>query len=230
MNTSNRTLDALLVIAAEDLINDDLEFARSLDTSNTCIPEKTLRRIRRKIKKLERRSVWESLPLTCRRAVAAVLILCTTAFGVCMGIEPIRAVIVDTVIEWYEKFVSVFYIPASTPPTTIEEYREPQLQIAGTERVVMMQTKNSNYIIYTRESSKLIDYQQILINSTPTDLDNDDFTVTEIPVNKYIGQLFSYTNGKQTITWHDNQYRYAISSFSPDISSETLLSIAESIK
>ncbi len=231
MNGSNNGLDAILKIAAKDLIAKDLEYAHSIDTSQTVISEKRLKKSRRAIKNYEKQSLWLELPLACRRVVAAVLIICTMSFFLCLSVEAIRAEIANTIIEWYEKFVSVFYVTQIEAPDTIEEYREPALQIAGTERQVILQGDMSYQIIYATDDSVIISYQQDVIRDEPADLDIENNCIQEkIEINGYDAHLFIYNNGNKGITWHDNEYYYVVYAFTENIDIATLVFIAESVK
>lgn len=232
MSVSDRKIDALLLLAVKDLIDEDAETARSTDTSNTQISEKTLRRINRKIKNYEKESWWSSIPAACRRAVAAILIVCTVSFGLCLSIDAVRAEIVSTILEWYDKFVSVFYVPEETPPSTIQVYREPMLQIAGTERQVIMQTEHDYYIIYTLNDNDVSVFcQQMVISNTSVDFDSENGCVQRtVDINGYKATLFEYDDGRYNITWHDNEYVYTILTESINIDSDMAVNIARSVK
>ncbi len=231
MNGSNNGLDAILKIAAKDLIAKDLEYAHSIDTSQTVISEKRLKKSRRAIKNYEKQSLWLELPLACRRVVAAVLIICTMSFSLCLSVEAIRAEIANTIIEWYEKFVSVFYVTQIEAPDTIEEYREPTLQIAGTERQVILQGDMSYHIIYSSDDSVMLSYQQDVIRDESIDLDiENNCTQEKFEINGCDAILFIYDNGNKGITWNDGEYYYVIYSYTDNIDNRELKLIAESVE
>ena len=122
MHALNAEFDAVIKVAARTLLDEDVEYARSIDTSDTVISKKAYNRIRHKIKRFDRASLWGMLPLSCRRIVAAVLCICTIAFCVCMSITPVRAEFAKIWMQIYEKFASVFYVSEKMPPEFIEEY------------------------------------------------------------------------------------------------------------
>ena len=109
MNESNNNFDAILKIAAQNLVKKDLELAQSIDTSNTFVSKKTLNKVRRRIKNYGQNSRWSEIPAVCRRIVAAVLIVCTISFAMCISVKAVRAEIISTILVWYDKFVSIFY-------------------------------------------------------------------------------------------------------------------------
>ncbi len=230
MSLSNNNFDALLKIAAVDLVRKDAEYANSLDTSNTVVSEKTLRKVRRRIRNYDRGAWWSELPLACRRAVAAVLIVCTMSFALCMSIDAVRREIVNTVLEWYDKFVAVFYVAEEVKLEKIEEYREPSLQIAGTEKLVTSQSDTEYSIMYMSGDELLMIYDQHLISDNSFDIDRENNCVQEnIKINSRDALIFVY-DGWSSLTWHDNEYYYVITWFAKDIDTEIFISIAESVK
>lgn len=230
MNASDPNLDALIKAAARDLLDEDLELFHSIDTSKTKMSDRAIKRIRRKIRNYDRESWWSSVPLACRRAVAAVLVICSMSFGFCLSVAAVRAEIVNTVMKWYDEFVSVFYVTEQTPPSVIEEYREPMLQLAGTERQVVAETDQLYQIIYSKNAEIMMIYQQMTLTELPTDINSEKCSIHEIMIFGNSGKLFAYENGSFAITWHDNEYEYLLSTFTAEISQEMLVIVAESIQ
>lgn len=230
MNASDPNLDALIKAAARDLLDEDLELFHSIDTSKTKMSDKAIKRIRRKIRNYDREPWWSSVPLACRRAVAAVLVICSISFGFCMSVTAVRAEIVNTVMKWYDKFVSVFYVTEQTPPSVIEEYREPMLQLAGTEKLVVQQNIADYMIIYFIDGERIMTYHQMIITDDDANLDNEDCVIENIKIGNYNAHLFIYDNGARMITWHDNEYAYIINVDTVNIEKDILVAIAESIK
>lgn len=230
MNASDPNLDALIKAAARDLLDEDLELFHSIDTSKTKMSDKAIKRIRRKIRNCDRESWWSSVPLACRRAVAAVLVICSISFGFCMSVTAVRAEFVNTVMKWYDKFVSVFYVTEQAPPSVIEEYREPMLQLAGTERQVLEQNETDYIVLYFIDDNRFMWYQQTTITHNSADIDNENCIIADIKVGEHDAQLFEYETGMRKITWHDNEYAYIISLDPYDIATEVLISVAESIE
>lgn len=230
MNASEWNLDAVIQAAARDLLDEDVELFRSIDTSNVKISDKAEKRIRRKIRNYDRESQWQSVPIACRRVIAAVLVVCSISFGFCLSVAAVRAEIVHTVMDWYDKFVSVFYVSEQTPPSVIETYREPMLQLTGTTRQVVAQTDKQYHIIYEKDSEIVLSYQQMKLTDSSTDVDSERCTVKEIRIHENQAQLFIYEDNRLTLTWHDQAYKYLMVTYATDISQELLVSIAESIQ
>lgn len=153
------------------------------------------------------------------------------SFTLCLSVEAIRIEIVNTIIEWYEKFVSVFYVVEIEAPDSIETYKEPTLQISGTERLIVAQGELTYQIYYTSGENVVLSYHQDVINNQSNDLDSEhDCIQKEIKIHDYDANLFLYEDGTQSITWHDYMYSYMIYSLTDEIDTDTLLLIAESVK
>lgn len=230
MGVSNSKLDAILKAAASDLLKEDIELARKIDTSNTIVSVKALRRVRRKIKEYDKVSWWNTLPYACRRVIAVLLCICTVAFGMCMSLEPVRAEFAKIFINAYEKFTSVFYVSEEKSPQFIEEYKEPMLQMAGTEKQVLLQSDNCYIIQYHENGEQIMLYQQMIITDSSADIDNERCTIGDTKVSGYDAKLFEYEDGRINLTWHDNNYAYTISSKSKNVGIELVYRIAESVK
>lgn len=229
MNASDPNFVSLIKVAARDLLDEELGLFHSIDTSKTKMSDKAIRRIRRKIRNYDKDSWWSSVPLACRRAVAAVLVICSISFVFCMSATAVRVEIINTVMKWHNDFVSLFYVTEQIPPSVIEKYREPMLQLAGTERQVIAQETTDYIVIYTKDNGQSISYQQMIIGNS-TDLDAEDCVLTRIKINDNEAQLFTYDDGVRIITWQDNEYAYILSVDPMDIAIDALIDIAESVK
>ena len=228
MSVSKKTFGAVLEEAAKELVNDDVRFAHSIDTSKTVVSEKTLRRVRRQIKNYDTTPV-RARTLSFRRAVAAVLVVCILSFSLCLSIDAVREKIFDTLVQWYDKFVSVFYVTEDYVPEALEEYREPTLELPGVEKVVFAQSDKMYRIRYIKNYEVVIVYQQMTITEYSNDIDKEHCVSEKVDINGNEGQIFSYYN-ELTLTWHDNEYRYVIYTYSSEISKELLTNMAISIK
>lgn len=229
MNASDPNLDALITASARGLLDEDIEQFNSVDISNTEISDKAIRRIRCKIRNYDKEHWWKDIPISCRKAVASIMLVCTVAFGMCLSVNAVRTEIVNTIMEWYDKFVAVFYISEETSPSIIEEYKEPMLQLAGTERQLITQSDTINQIQYIFDESVVMIYQQNVLDEESVDFDNEQYAVREVEIYGIKAQLFTCEDGTKTITWHDNQYIYVIYTYI-EINDDLLIRIAESLQ
>lgn len=228
--SKNSNMDALIMSAAHVLIEDTADYMRSIDTSDTVISKKLDKRIYKRIRQNSRENHWNRVPVTFKKIVAAVMVFCTISFALCMSVEAVRENVWNTILEWYDKFVAVFYVTDETPPSVIEEYREPSLQLTDTEKMVIVQAETLNQIFYMKDSELCLAYQQMIITNDPSIVDNENCKIEDIEINGSDGQLFSYTDGVKTITWNDASCLYILTTYTTSIDSETLIDIAESVK
>ena len=229
MNATDTNLEEMLKASAKYMNCEDLELLHSIDPSNTDISPKAIRRVRRTIKNYDKESWWESVPVACRRAVAVIMIVCTLSFGLSLSITPVRAAIISTFVEWHDKFVSVLFVPEQTAPSVIEVYREPQLQLVDSEKVVVVQNDRLYLILYMQGSEICVTYQQLLMTKEPLDIDRENCTITDIDINGNKGQLFVYDDGSCNMTWSDKEYSYVLTVHIPNVDQKTVLGLAESV-
>lgn len=230
MNVSNTNLDAILTEYAKELVKKDIELAQSIDTSKTVVSKKTLNKVRSMIRNYDKKTWWGELPIILRRAVAIVLIICTISFVMCLSVEAIRSEIVNTIVELYDKFVSILYIAEKTPPTEIEEYKEPTLQLPGTEKILLINEPAIYAIMYTKEGNPILQYQQEPLKNDSFNVDNENnCTKSNVKVKEYTALLFTYEDGTNILTWNDNEYSYIFYTFTNEIAMDTLILMAESI-
>lgn len=229
MSLSNHNLDAVIKASASSLVDEDVEYANSVDITNTVVSEKALRKVRKRIKTKEH-NWWSTLPVAMRRSVAAVLCICTVAFFTCMAVAPVRAEFFKIFINGYEKFAAIFYVSDNNTPETIEDYNEPTLQPSDTVKQIVMKDSNYYIIQYVKDDETVLVYQQSVITDSSSDVDNENCTMSDVEINENKAVLFTYDDGHKALTWHDDEYAYSIYSYSTNIQADMLMLIAENIK
>ena len=228
--SKNSNMDALIMSAAHVLIEDTADYMRSIDTSNTVISKKLDKRIYKRIRQNRRENHWNQVPVTFKKIVAAVMVFCTISFALCMSVEAVRENVWNTILEWYDKFVAVFYVTEETPPSVIEKYKEPSLQLTGSEKTEIMKNDVDYFLLYSVDGMRIMTYQQKLITDHSADIDGENCDVTNINIHNYIAQLFTYTDGVRTLSWHGDIYAYIITVTSSDVLLSDIINIAESVK
>jgi hypothetical protein len=137
----------------------------------------------------------------------------------------------NTILKWYDKFVAVFHVTDATTPNRIEEFREPTLQLAGTERIVEIQTDALNQIKYMHDDEIGMLFLQKLITNQSVDIDAENGCICEsVRIGNTDGTIFMYEDGRKILTWHDNEYEYMINVYLPDIDAVSVIQIAASVK
>ena len=227
--SKNSNLDVLIYSAAHVLVDDAAEYMQSFDTAGVAISKNLDKQVNRTIKKHTRESWWNSIPPVCRKAAAAVMVYCTISFAMLMSVSAIRAEIVSIFTEWYDQYISIYYVSDNEPMSIVKEYREPKLQIAGTVKAIVEKDDLGLVIIYTKDDEIVMFYQQMLITSSASNIDNERCTITDIEFNGNKGFLFSYTDGRHTLSWSDDEYKYEIVSDLLDVDSAMLIKMAESV-
>lgn len=221
-------LDTLLYTNADVLIEKDAAFFKEVDESEVQISSRIDKRIIQMIRYNARKETFRTIILAAKRIVAVFLIVCTIGFTVCMSVGEVRAQMLSIFMNWYEEFVEVFYVSDKTPPSIIEEYREPCLQLTGTEKQVITQDLGNNLILYFLEGGPVISYHQMIMDSM-VKLDSENCVVNKVTISGYDAQLFIYEDGSTQITWHDNEYAYVMHADSGVTTTEMLILIAESV-
>ena len=229
--SKNSNMDALIMSAAHVLIDDTAEYMRAIDTSNTVISKKLDKRIRRRIRQNTTENYWSMVPVGMKKAIAAVLVFCTISFATCMSVEAVREDMWNTILKWYDKFVTVFFVTDATTPNVIVDFREPTLQLAGTERIVEMQTNTLNQIKYMFDDELGMLFLQTPLTNQSVDLDAENSCISEtIRIGNADGTIFIYEDGRKTINWHDDEYIYSIYVYHPNIDTASMIQIAASVK
>ncbi len=224
-----RDLDAVLVSAADVLVQHDAETFKTTDTSKTVIPEETDTKIRAIIRKHERKNWWRKLPAYGRRGIAAC-VACVVTLGMVWSVQ---AGVWGIVLEHFDKFAAVHFDTAGTPPAKIELYKEPRIIPEGTVRRVKNQTDYDYTIWYDgdymgKTEGLVVYWQEILVGEIL--VDNENCAITSVKIKGWKGHLFEYEDGKTTVVWHDSSYMYRITSYVKDINCETVLAMAESVQ
>ena len=147
-----------------------------------------------------------------------------------MAVAPVRAEFFKIFINGYEKFAAIFYVSDNNTPNTIEDYNEPVFQSSDTVKQIVMKDPNYYIIQYIKGDEVVLVYQQSVITDSSSDVDNENCTMSDVNINENKAVLFTYNDGHQALTWHDDEYAHSIYSYSTDIQADMLTLIAENIK
>lgn len=230
MNQDKLKLDDALGHVANVLIEKDIEYAKSLDTSSVIIPQSTLRKIRKNMHSAKNKTNWWKLPSAFKKVIVAMLCICTVSFALCMAHDSTREAFLNIFINEHEKHSDVFYNSEINSPKTLETYKAPSLQPSDSQKRILMEGKDNYIVGYFKNNERILTYQQMIIGDESSSVNNEQCAVTDTSVNKFPAKLFEYEDGTRTLTWHDNSYAYIIYSQSPNITSKEIIMIAESVK
>ena len=230
MNTDKARLDKIIEESSNVLIEEDIEYAKGIDTSSVVIPKSTLRRVRKRMKREEKGSLWQSFPPALRRSVAAMLCLCTVAFVVCMADSSVRKEFFGIFVDIQEKYADVFHTSEEDVPKAIEVYKEPAVQPRGTERRVILNGVNTYIVGFFNDDERILVYQQMVIRGESAAINIEGCEVSDTWVNDFEAKLFEYEDGTKELTWNDGSYAYFIDCHSDSITAKDILAIAESVR
>ena len=123
--------DYLIAMATLDAGLDDAEMFEKLDASEVVLSNCTINKINNLIKsssKCKTKDNSKAKTVLSRVAVIALVVM-SIAFAAMMSVSAIRNAIWNTIVEWYDKYISIDYKPdqPESVPATIEEIRKPAL-------------------------------------------------------------------------------------------------------
>ena len=169
--------DYLIAMATLDAKNNDVEMFENLDTSDVVLSDQVVRKINRLIKTSHRnpdKHITKVQMVFSRVAVIALVVI-SMMFTAMMSVSAIRNAVWNVIVEWYDKYISVDYEtddPVS-PPTAIEEVRNPTLLPLGFEEEIVGNAKSMYVVEYYIGDDLCLVFSQSLIDPHNTDIDRE---------------------------------------------------------
>ena len=217
--------EALFRQAVIDNFNEELNSIPSNDElakQITFSPEHEAR-MKKLFTRDERKERTRTIIKWARRAVAVILIAVTVLFGALMFVPSVRALVIETVTEWYEKFVTF----TSRAPEAEKMNLEPGYLPEGFYEIVRDERDTTAMIIYENKDGIVITFQSSMATDTAfIDNENNYYKVQIINGVEY--HTFNAINDddENTVLWDTYGQRFIISS---SISIDEMLNIATSI-
>lgn len=238
-DTSVRTdeLDAMIMLAADTLMDMNVEEYESTKRAEGGIDKKTDRKILRALRSGgEKQSRGKLLKYT-KRTLAAVLAACTLLFALMIGIGAVREEFINAVIKWYDVYFTVRYDNTPQTPVTLDKNDESGADDANGllsqyDMVVLSDTKYLYVVKYSKDEVKKLTYQKKPLSDSETIIDSENCTLSSVIINGYEAMLAVYNeNDKELLLiWNDGTYAYRITSYDNTFSKSDLIEIAESVK
>lgn len=223
-------LDALILLSAHVLAEQNEQAFLSVDTSDVVRPKSLDRKVSRMIKREQQRRDYGSFFVTAKRVVAAFLIICTVSFAMAMSVDAMRAAIWKIIVEWYDEYIAVIYETDNDIPEVIEIKHEPTDIPQGWTKQVVLDSPSMYVICYSIDDEQVMIYQQYAIGGSNWN-DNENSSAENVMVRDFEGALLRLLDeGTYILEWSDGEYAYTLSTSQPDIESEWLVAIAESVK
>jgi len=234
MNDKFDKLDALIMLAGDALIEEELAYAREVLDPEIEISKRTDRRILRYIRHAQKKPGYHPVLDVMKRAAVIVLVIGTVLFASAMSIEAVREKFWNAIVEWYEDYIAVMFVDDGTSDTMMDvefEVREPSYLPEGVVKGEQVVKKFSCRTIYTYRSQEIFLLEQLHKSTKGTKIDINECSISNITIDKYSGVLAEYNNNKQyyTIVWEDEKYYYTINSRTPTLNKDELIKIASSI-
>ncbi|MBO5128549.1 MAG: DUF4367 domain-containing protein, partial [Clostridia bacterium] len=225
-------LEALILLAGDTLIEEDVEYAENLPDHFDGLSEKTERKIRRRIianrrKKEHPMSLWMS---GLRRAAVIVLVVCSTLFALTVAIEPIRAALFGAVMEMFDEYVDVRWDDGEWRNSKkLTEVKEPSYIPKGYEVSEVYRSDYVNRVYYIKDGTEALCISQDTLIHDNTLYDNRNAEFSYIEVNGYTALLIQYNDDivTYTLTWKDETYKYAIMTYDIELNLDEVIKIAE---
>ena len=226
----NDKIDALIILSGNALVVKNLELFKNTDTSDVVRPKSLDRRVQRNINKEHRRKEYGSFYVFAKRCAAAVLIVCTVSFAIAMSIPPVRAAFFNAIVKFFEEYLTIAYISEGTAPEIIEEVRDIKPLDEDWEKEVASDDDKMRYVLYYQNDMKVLSYQQKIIKKNKVKIDNEGVVLAEVKVGGYGALLICEIDGQTySLSWSDGVYEYLLETFTPEISKEELIALAETV-
>lgn len=231
-NVKEEVFDGILKAALNEYI---YELDKSLPSDEEIAQMYPISRKKaRKYKRIAKVNKYRA-PLTIvyfRRAVAAVLVAVSLSFGLLATSAKVRAAIVDTVVEWYDKYIKIDFGNASDADTDTEMPDFKSLNIAyipdGFEQTSSDESEYSREYLYTADNGDYVFIGIYSSESTQLAADIEYSEYEKITINgndAYIMYDEAERMGMAVIG--NSEYTVFITSFSER---SDLIKIAENIK
>ena len=153
-----------------------------------------------------------SILTTIKRAAAVILIAASLLFGSMMLVPDVRAAIIETIIEWYDKFVRF----TSNAPESEKTYLEPTYIPEGFWEEFREELEMMTVILYTNEEGVIILFES-LRTSGSLSFDNEGILHEIIRTDGVDYHIFTAADDEKgnSIIWETSLQRYSISSTIP---------------
>lgn len=226
----NDKLDALIMLSGDVLIEKNVSLYKNTDTSTIERPRSLDRRVQRNINKEKRKQEFGTFYKYGRRFVAALLIVCTLSFAAVMSVDAAREAVWNAIIEFFDDYLSVFYVTETEPPNTIEEIKDIKLNRDGWEIQDVFDSVSMHCVIYCENGVQILIYTQGILDENDHWFDNENTIVEDIKVGENSAILMFRVNQQTySLNWSDGSYEYSLETRSSEISKEELVAIAETI-
>lgn len=227
-------LDALILLAGDVLLEEDLAYAREVLDPDLVISKRTNRRILKYIRHMQKKRTYHPVLIGLRRAAVVMLVIGTVLFASAMSIDAVREQFWNAIVEWYEDYIAVLFVDETEDTLMDVEFKinEPSYLPPEVMGSIKFETKFScSTTYYDDNNQKIIRMEQFIRPENIIKIDNNNCTISTVKINQYPGMIVEYTNEEQSyfIVWEDEKYRYNLIAYLTFQDIDELLKIASSI-
>ena len=110
-NTRNDKLDYMLYMVAAECCKTDVEKFDSIDDSNVSFTPDFYRKQNRIIRKYKYRPMFKAIKKIASRVAIVLMAILSAGFITVMAVEPLREALYETIIEWYDDYLTIRFEP-----------------------------------------------------------------------------------------------------------------------
>ncbi len=226
----NDKLDALILLSGNVLIEKNADLYRNTGISLIKRPRSLDKKVYKSINKERRRQEFGAFYKYGRRAAAALFVACSLSFAAVMSVKAVRTTLWNSIVEFFEEYLSVSYVTETQPPRTIEEIKEPFYEGETWEKQVILDTVSMYSVVYRENGIKILTYSQEILGEEMW-FDNENTELENIEIGgKPAMLMFRKNQQTYSLSWSDGMYAYSLEAHSPEITKEELLALAETVK
>lgn len=78
------------------------------------------------------------------------------SFAAVMSVEAVRTTLWDTIVRFFDEYLSVSYVTETQPPKQLEDIKEPSFSDKGWEKQVVLETASMRCVIYRKNGTKIL--------------------------------------------------------------------------
>lgn len=235
MNGSNRDFDAILLIAARAIVDNEANEFFLCNDGQISYPDHLDRKIIRKIKDHTHGRKHTRLIRSIRNVAAVFFAICTLTIALGSSIEGNMKGLWDYTFEKSDSRIEINLETDDIVPTKIEESRCPSIYPEHLVEKKMLQNSAVNSVFYYEKQD---DNYTLALVFTQYNLDSskkqffylsEECEIYNIFINNTEGILLLDVSGENRIIWHDKEYVYSLTSKDGRVYLDYLIEMAESV-
>ncbi len=233
-NDKKSEFDDALFTASDSLVQMEADFLCSMDVSEIQIPEKTEKRILRRIRTHGKTSALRVCVDVFRNTAAVLLLVSCLSVMVANGVDSLQGDIWSFIIKDIGADTYVYLETTANVPRYIKDYKSLGIKPEGLfEKVLWKDYDRYNIEYYRYEDDRHYDF---VYSFTQRPVPKDEIGVsstveyTKIEINGYEALFSEQVKGRRSLTWHDDEYLYSLICRDDSVSLEELIKMAESVE